>query len=71
MKALWAAVTDMTPTAPAAGVALLKRAAWIDQHHGWTFEMYDHAKAADILFQDEYDHLMAARRKHQEDQANG
>ena len=30
------------------------RARWIDEHPGWTFEMYDHANAGDILFQREY-----------------
>jgi hypothetical protein len=67
---LFAAVTGQAATAPAAGLALFKRAAWIAEHH-WTFEQYDNAKAADILFQAEYDRLIAARREYQEQQADG
>lgn len=56
-------------TAPVAGLALFKRAAWVAEHH-WTFEQYDNAKAADILWQDEYERLVAARRQYQEQLAD-
>lgn len=74
MTALYAAMLGMQATAPLKAVKLAERAQFIRDHH-WTYAEYDAAHAGDILFQREYEKMVAAaERKALEDakaQADG
>lgn len=59
MKALYSAVRGWQDTAPVKAVRLFERAQFVNNHPGWTYRDYDEASAGDILFDREFQAMIA------------